>query len=72
MKEEFVCNVNTNCIEVPMLVIDEISYWFSKHKCHRKARNIKSVKRKFLRKYGKNTEDFFDHVCCDINVWRWK
>ena len=57
-------------VEVPTNVTDGISRWFSERKGHKKARNIKSIKRRFIKKYGKDAGCFFDHVCCDINIWK--
>lgn len=53
----------TNYIEIPFFVTDSIRYWFSSRKCHRKSRHIKAVKRRFIKKYGKDAETFFDKVC---------
>jgi hypothetical protein len=58
-------------IEIPFSVTDGISHWFAVRKGHRKARNIKAIKRRFLKKYGKSTEGFFDHICCNTRSWKW-
>lgn len=59
-----------NNIEIPFSVIDGISYWFAIRKGHRKARNIKAVRRRFMEKYGKRAEWLFDHICCDPYYWK--
>lgn len=58
-------------VEIPCSVTDGISYYFCERKGHRKARRIKAIKRRFIKRYGKCTEWFFNLTCMDITAWKW-
>ena len=50
-------------IEIPSCIGDALQYYFHSKKGHRKARRIKSIKRRFLKKYGIYAEGYFEYVC---------
>lgn len=58
---------NKEQIEIPWSVSESLSSWFYSRKGHRKARYIKPIKRRFMKKYGKETGAYFDMVC--LNPW---
>lgn len=58
-------------IIIPMSVGDGLSYWFSVRKGHRKSRNIKALKSRFLKKYGKEATGYFYAVCLNPTAWKW-
>jgi hypothetical protein len=57
-------------IEIPMNVSYKISHYFFSHKCHRKSRCIKPLKRRFLKIYGKEAEGFFNRICMQPDIYK--